>query len=381
MMEAAKDETLFFEGDPYFEGMLLACAKAQSSIDFETYIFKIDALGQRITEALIQAAERGVYVRAIVDGVGSPEWLGQIYPKLISAGVKAKIYHPPPWVLTYPQLKRSLFQRFLEYFNRIGRLNRRNHRKVCIIDRKSAWVGSFNIDQVHSQKHFGVKRWRDTGVQISGEAVEDLCLAFQRAWEEGPFQAPSHFILKKREKVALKEKKVRSSHHRNLRRFFYKDLLSRIKSAKKRIWITNAYFVPHHSYIRALVQAAKRGVDVRVIFPRHSDVIFIPWVTSVYYYTLLKEGIRLYEYLPRMLHAKSQLIDDWAIVGTSNLNYRSLLHDLEVDIVIEKNHALLEEQFLEDLKDSHEIRSVKDYKRPWYQRLLGRLFFIFRIWF
>jgi cardiolipin synthase A/B len=168
---------------------------------------------------------------------------------------------------------------------------------------------------------------------------------------------------------------VRLNNKLALRRKNYRDLLARIAAARERIWITNAYFVPRGGLLRALGAAAKAGVDVRILVPAKSDIIFMPWVAAAFYYGLLKSGVRVFEYQPAVLHAKTMLIDDWMTVGSSNLNSRSMFHDLEADVVLSTCESLraLEAAFERDLGQSKEVILADWLKRPILQRWLGRI--------
>ena len=154
----------------------------------------------------------------------------------------------------------------------------------------------------------------------------------------------------------------------------------RLVGAERRIWITNAYFVPDGSVLRVLTVAAGAGVDVRVLVPSFSDVIFIPWVTSAFHLGLLRAGVKIFEYRGSVLHAKTMVIDDWGIIGSSNLNHRSLLHDLEADIVVidPTSIASLEEGFLLDLERASQLTLDNWRHRPLIERLLGRILLWFR---
>jgi cardiolipin synthase len=149
----------------------------------------------------------------------------------------------------------------------------------------------------------------------------------------------------------------------------------RLVGAQKRIWITNAYFVPDGSLLRVLSVVAREAVDVKVLVPAFSDVVFMPWVASAFHLGLLKAGVRVFEYTGSVLHAKTMLIDDWGLIGSSNLNHRSLLHDLEVDIVIpnEDVRQAMEEQFVKDLESAKEITLENWDNRPFIERLIGRI--------
>ena len=140
--------------------------------------------------------------------------------------------------------------------------------------------------------------------------------------------------------------------------------------------------MPDHFLLRKLKEAAHKGIDVRILLPQHSDVIFMPWASKAFYYSLLKAGVRIFEYQPSILHAKTLIIDDWFLVGSSNLNHRSLRHDLEVDVNICTSRAKssLNQQFLLDLAQSKEIFLSDWQKRPWYQNLVGKLILYIKYW-
>ena len=154
-----------------------------------------------------------------------------------------------------------------------------------------------------------------------------------------------------------------------------KRLLRRIEQACDKIWITNAYFVPDKHLLEALAYASYKGVDVRILLPRTSDIFFIPWASAYFYGKLLKSGIRIFEFQNRMLHAKTFIIDDWATIGSSNLNRRSLHHDLELDYSLQlpESKLKLERDFEDDLKESEELDTNKFEQTRVWQRLLGGL--------
>jgi cardiolipin synthase len=160
---------------------------------------------------------------------------------------------------------------------------------------------------------------------------------------------------------------VRLNTRRALRRENYLDLLVRILGAKRRIWIENAYFVPDGALIRALKVAAESGVDVKIVVPAISDVFFIPWVTAAFNLGLLRAGVKVFEYNKGMMHAKTVLIDDWGLVGSSNLNHRSLFHDLEADLVLADESACLSQVTLDNWRS-----------RPTLERLIGKVLLLFK---
>jgi len=370
-----KREELYEIGDEFFEELEAAIKGATSSIEFESYIFYNDAVGARFAHALAAAARRGVRVRVVVDGIGSWGWVKAFGPLLAEAGAAWKVYHQLPWEKFFSRTERRQVT-FTTLIRLVRKINNRNHRKVCIVDRETAFLGSRNITDVHSEKVSGEKAWRDTSVVVEGQGVSDLLFAFERVWFGRRWR--------KRNPVSTREMSplVRLNITRRLRVKDYSRLKGKITRAKDRVWITNAYFVPHKSLLRALLAAASKGADVRILLPEKSDVFFIPWVASASQYGLLKAGARVFEYQPTVLHAKTLLVDDWALVGSSNLNHRSLMHDLEADVFLTHPHSKdeLRDQFLRDLTVSREITLEEWGRRPRWERWLGRMLLRFRYW-
>ncbi len=351
MKEEWEEETLFFDGDAFFAVLIRAISQAES-VDFETYIYEHDELGRQIARALCDAASRGARVRLMIDGVGSASWTEHYLAPLAQAGVEVRIFHPLPWEVTSLKSWISLFRK----------VNRRNHRKVVIIDGRSAWVGSMNVSAYHVRSLRGPESWRDTGARVTGPPItrlqEGFEQAWRRAWTPGTRRRRRRLHRLRAPENVRQGELVRLNYTRDLRRFAHREFLRRIVDAEHRIWITNPYLVPNKLLIQALSYAASKGVDVRLIVPRKPDILFMRWAASAFYNDLLKSGVRIFEYLPRVLHAKTFLIDDWVSVGSNNLNHRSLIHDLEVDVGLThpESHRALERQFLMDIAESQEVQ-------------------------
>lgn len=378
MNEVLINEKIFLSGENFFYALLQELALAQETIDLETYIFQNDKLGQQIAYTLIAAAKRGVKVRVMVDGAGTPWWGNTLTKEMVNAGIQARVFHAFPWRLWqwhHNSIKRSWIY---QGFYLLSRINKRNHRKVCIIDNRIVFISSANISLCHLSTQQGGKNWRDTGVRLENADIKDLREAFDIAWNHQPLQEKIQTIFEKINKKAL----IRLNHTRHLRRSLYKSLLLRISKCRNRVWITNAYFVPDNRLLHRLTELAEEGVDVRIMLPHKSDIIFMPWATAAFYDKLLKAGVRIFEYNPSMLHAKSLILDDWFLIGSSNLNHRSLFHDLEVDVVIQTPEAKqsLEQQFLLDLEQSTEIKWVNWLKGGFFKKIIGRLLLYLKYW-
>lgn len=357
----------FYDGDTFFDALESEIQHARRSILMETYIFASDRLGDRILRALHEAVLRGVEVRVIIDGLGSYSWSTGIRRRAEELGIKIKIFHQVPWLGWWsPPATRK---RWYSWGRAFQRVNRRNHRKVCVIDERLAFVGSMNIIEYHVARYVGPTAWRDTGVRVEGREVSILVDSFNALWGGGKRGIR---LFPRRRKVASGEQ-VFLNLHRHQRRENYLNLLVRMLGAKDRIWIENAYFVPDSSLIRVLRVAAESGVDVRIIVPAFSDVVFIPWVASAFHLGLLRAGARVFEYTKSVLHAKSMIIDGWGLVGSSNLNHRSLLHDLEADVALTDPEVCrsLQDQFVRDCASSQEVTLDTWNQRSIVERCIG----------
>jgi cardiolipin synthase len=371
-LQSARWESIavYHSGDEFFDSLERAIERAQQCIHIEMYIFAFDRLGQRILSRLGEAVHRGVTVRLIVDGIGSSLWMYHIRECCERLKIELKVFHELPW--TRWRLRNRGPQRRLSFSRAFQRMNNRNHRKVCIVDSNRAFVGSMNVIEYHCASLAGIKVWRDCGVEVVGREVSVLEASFQDLWNRRRGVISAGRRLRR---ALASGSLVRLNVRRTQRRENYLDLLVRIVGAQRRIWIENAYFVPDGSLVRALRAAAEGGVDVRIVVPAVSDIFFIPWLTSAFHVGLLRAGVRIFEYTGGMMHAKTMLIDDWGLVGSSNLNHRSLLHDLEADVVLASEEASrsLEQQFERDCSGSREITLETWRERPWIERVLGRM--------
>lgn len=376
------EETLHESADDFFDGLIEGLASAERSVDFEMYCFESGALGSRVAAALAECAQRGVRVRVLVDGIGSPAWPGETGRLLESAGASVRIYHPPPWsLLARWRIVRSP-GRLMEAFRN---LNQRDHRKVCVIDGEAAWLGSANVSDSCLASINGKDAWHECGLRVAGPEVEVLTTIFDYAWDRvaDPLARYTHRELQARRVAILRAARlVRVTSPLHIRRRNMRDLVMKIRSARRRVWIETPYFVPTPRLVLALRAAAISGADVRLVLPTRNDIFFMPWVIPVILERMALRGLRVFSFLPSTLHAKIMMIDDWATVGSSNLNRRSLQHDLEVDAVITSQQSLdgLEARFRLDFARSEEVTAVTDTARLRMHKLLGRLIMPLRHW-
>lgn len=373
-------EEIFLDGDHYFERLLQDIDQAKQYITIEMYIFNQDTLGKKVAAHLIQAHERGVKVQLIVDGIGSYDFFNFLYGLFEKKGIITKMYNPLPFYHPYYG-KLDILKKLQVFSIRVLRLNKRNHRKIITIDNTILYTGSFNITAEHTRFH-AHKAWKDMGVRVTGEYVKFAVLNFKKIWK-----LRDYYRYKKQIKYLSRPNwrlfPLRLNHTIFMKRFFYKDFLKKINQAEKRIWLMTPYFIPKRRLIRALGKAAERGVDVRVLISSETDVKLFRTLQFFYYPFLLMNGAKVYQYIDTVLHAKNYIIDDWVTIGSSNLNHRSFMHDLEVDLVIQddKNLNIIEEHFLECTKTQKEITLENLKQRPLLDRFLSQLFFTFKYWF
>ena len=372
MNQLINNEYITINANDYFDRLVNDINQAKKSIELETYILESDETGLSVLKALCAAGDRGLEVRLMIDGFGSSAWISNLFSELHQHNVQVKIYHPLPWRFWQwgAAINKEAFFKKLIYLINVA--NRRNHRKTCIIDHSIHWLGSFNISSVHLSTNMGGKDWRDCAIRLTTDSKEALN-AFNKAWQRQYFRInrePSNFSIFR----------INDSYRK--RRYLHKHLLTKIISSDQKIWITTPYFIPTQKFLRHLKNAAKRGVDVRVLLPSISDVFFMPWVSSLLYADILKSGAKIFEYRAGILHAKTIIIDEWSTIGSSNMNSRSIFHDLEIDYVLQSPESIntLKKQYLDDLNHANEICLDDIHKRNPIIRILGHLILYLRYW-
>jgi cardiolipin synthase len=347
---------LYSEGDDLYAAMLSAITDAHDSIMLETYIFADDEIGRRFAAALIAALHRGVDVRMHVDAAGSLFWHSRrMARELKDAGVQLRWFHRWNWREPW-------------------RYNRRNHRKMLVIDRNLVFLGGFNIHRENSRAVYGEQRWHDFHISVSGHFGEQAAQLFDAFWaHERRVWAPP-----------LPSGDMLISNHghagrRALRRIYRQGFAA----AEQSIDLVTPYFVPDHVTRKALMQAARRGVQVRLLLPRKTDVMIARWAAHASYARLLDAGVQIYEYLPRVLHAKVADIDGrWAIIGTANIDYRSFFVNYELNLVTSEQPLCqqLQQEFEHDLLQSERVYARHWAKRPWLHRLAESTAWLVRHW-
>lgn len=338
-------EQVVAEAAEYYELLIADIHAAQHTIELVSYIFQLDRVGQLVKAALIKAALRGVKVRVVVDGVGSSIYGEALARSLHAVGAEVKIYHPLPW--SWSSYRWSVAEGFFarKFTRLLSSLNRRDHRKFCVLDQTIGWCGSFNICRDHLDNE---EPWRDYAVRLTGPNVSCLTDNFDSVW----------FI--KKPKVEFKNLRYFLSNNSIRLRWLRNRLLAdQVRYARHRVWICSAYFSPSGLVIRAIKAARKNGVEVKVVVAGRSDVVFFPLLSSTYYADLLNLGVDIYRYQAGFMHAKVMLVDQQCVMGSTNLNHRSFYHDLELDVVLSSQLAVkqMTEFIQQDMDNSLQVNS------------------------
>jgi cardiolipin synthase len=359
---------LLRDGEQAYPAMLAAIAAANEQILLEMYWFDSDRTGRRFAEALASAAARGVETALLYDAVGSIGVDLGMFTELRRAGVKVAEFGPiAPWR-----------RRF-----RLGRLTRRDHRKVLVVDGEIGFTGGINVANAWASREEGGDGWRDDMVRVEGPAVRGLVRGLLAAWYHAGGEPiartrPSHYGAGP---LGGARARVIGEGYHKLRHDIRRAYVSQLYHAQKSAWITNAYFVPDPVVLRALTRARDRGVDVRVLVPAETDVEIVRHASRATWGRLLRHGVRIFEYEGRVLHAKSAVIDgSWSTIGTFNLDYLSWHWLLEVNLFVldDEFGSTMQRSFLRDLEQSREVDAQAHRYRPLGDRLLEFILYRFR---
>ncbi len=335
---------IFTDGREKFKALYEEIQGAREYIHIQYYIIREDELWQKLEEALIKKAREGLEVRILYDSMGCRTMGKKVWKRLSQEGIQIGEF--------FPALLRRLQLR----------MNYRNHRKIVVIDGRTAFVGGFNVgrEYVGLDPKFGY--WRDTHLQIRGSAVLSLHIRFILDWnyatKQNLFEEDEYFMEAGGKAWGKEAVQIISSGPDSKEQNIRNTYLKMISKARKNIFIQTPYFVPDESVLDAIKIAAMSGVDVRVMIPCKPDHPFVYWATYSYVGDLLEAGAKCYTYDKGFLHAKGMTVDGVvSCYGTANMDIRSFKLNFEVNAVIYsvKVSEQLEEIFREDLKDCTQI--------------------------
>jgi cardiolipin synthase A/B len=397
--------TLLEDGQATYASMLAAIAAAKHDVHMEMYIFEDDDVGKLFADALKKCAKAGVKVRLLYDSIGSINTDKAFFKDLQDNGVDVAEFNP---VNVANVLKDGLA------------IQNRDHRKLIVADGRVAFLGGINISGVYgsvmtsgggsrktdsgssgssggggssilsgsgagtgkgkdadydrSDPPFDQRPWRDLQVRIEGPVVGDLQRAFLKHWEKWAKESldDKELFPQLKSEGPHVVRAIEGSPGEKGADPMYVALISAIENADVEVEIMNAYFVPHPQLREALVGAARRGVDVKLILPGKSDNSLVFHAGRSYYEELLEAGVKIYERQTRMLHAKSAVVDGvWSTVGSTNLDWRSLLYNEELNLVVlGPDFAVrMGDVFAKDLANSKQVTLEEWHHRPLSDRL------------
>jgi len=348
---------LYTEGAPKYRAIAEAIEAARHHVHLEYYIWENDQIGRTLRDQLVARATAGIEVRVIVDSTGSHNARKKFWKPLLAAGGEVAWFNP----VSLLGIRRR-------------RADFRSHRKIVVCDGRVGFTGGMNVADAQTEEHSGAAAWRDTHLRIEGSAVRALQRVFAEDWiyttdRELPAGDP-YFPLP----TTLGGDVVQIvASGPDLDAFaVHKMFFAAINQAVTRVWLTTPYFVPDEPILCALVSAAMRGVDVRVMAPARGDSRLVDFAARSYFPELLASGARIFEYTPRFIHAKTFVIDDdIAIVGTANLDNRSFRLDFEVAAVVygHELNAKLDAAYCKDLEACREVKRTTIARQKFLTRL------------
>jgi cardiolipin synthase len=360
-MVSGNTAELLVNGDQIFPAMTKAIREARASVNLETYIFQPDEAGRQFADAMIEAAKRGVEVRLLIDDWGST--LGDLQKPLEDAGVRWRKYRPV-----------RLFS--------IYKVGKRTHRKILVVDGAIAFTGGVGISKEWLGDARNSKEWRDSQVRVSGPVVDQMQAIFAEDWTytTGEILAGEKFYPRPRQTggdVIAQAIKASRGDESSLAKMFY---YVAIRSAEKSIHIQNAYFLPDKQVRNALVDAVRRGVDVKVMVPgHHIDLPMVRLASWLHYGDMLDGGVKIYEYQVTMMHAKTMIVDGvFSTIGSINFDTRSMNRNEEESLAFyDRGFAQkMEAVFDQDLKRCQEITPYEFHHRGMPKRMSEVLSYI-----
>ncbi|WP_054693437.1 cardiolipin synthase [Geotalea toluenoxydans] len=350
---------LFRNGEEFFSALFQAIGQAEKVICLEFYLIRDDNTGRALADAVLQAAERGVKVYLLYDYIGCFDTPGAYFRGLEKGGIVCCPFNPPT------------------FSKGIGWFDKRDHRKIVVIDGRTAFTGGLNIGDEYAGCGEDFDRWRDVGIRLEGPAVLELNRLFRENWHRERSTIPEGcadpYLLNSagEDEVFI----VNGGPHHN-RSFIRSAFRMAIAGASESIVIANPYFVPGPRVIRSLLRAVGRGVQVRLILPAKSDVPIVRLVSRSYYASLLKNGIEIYERQGTILHAKVMIIDScWSVIGSANLDQRSFHRNYEVNVIVDSPSfgAQVSQMLMADLARSKRIVLAEHEQRGWLVRMMERV--------
>jgi cardiolipin synthase len=365
------DVDILRNGDQFFPALLESIGSARESVYLDFYRINDDGAGKAVGELLRKKTREGVEVGIIYDDIGSFA-SGEYFKWLDSSGVRTAAFNPV-----------SLFR------SRLG-INRRDHRKMVIVDGRVGLLGGLNIADEYGDPTAGWKGWRDTAVRVEGPVVRQMVSIFLESWHRlGGFPIEhagkylSEHANRKEHPDSGMSAFIVGTERIWRRRDAIKAYRKAVWRAKRSIRIQSAYFIPPYTMRLAMRRAAQRGVSVKIIVPLQGDLLLNHFASRRTFGPLMKAGVEIFQLPGPVMHAKTAVIDGvWSTVGSFNQNHRSFFHDIEVNLLVvdESFGAKMEKSFTEDLARSIPVDPRKWRERPLGEKFLERVCYALRHW-
>ena len=359
----------FPSGETFFADLLEALNRAEHYIFLEYFILREGKMWSAVLEILQQKVQSGLDVRVIYDDVGCLNTLPYNYhKKLEKMGIHTEVFNP-----MLPLVRMEM--------------NNRDHRKIVVIDGYVAYTGGINLSDEYINQYLRYGHWKDSAIRLQGSGVWNMTMMFLQTWN----------ILRPDERDADLEKYRPERHHPQsfdgdgwVQPFGDSPLdaemvseqiyLNLINNARQYVYIMTPYLIIDQEMIIALSLAAKSGIDVRIITPHIPDKWYVHLMSRAFYGVLLKAGVKIYEYTPGFVHAKSFVVDDeLAVVGTANLDFRSLYLHYECGVWLYRNRAIMhiKNDYMATLADCQEVDLDHSLNRRWWQRIIASILMLF----
>ena len=375
-LTAGNRVSVLIDGPQTYSAMEAALRAARHDIHVETFIYGAGDVGQRFADLLAKKRKEGLEVRVLYDSLGSRETPREFFDGLRQHDIEVREFRPLNLVKT-PE---------------VWNLHNRDHRKIIVVDGRVGFTGGINIDSTYesaSTSRPGPDRgledgWRDTHIEIQGPAVNQLQALFEESWQQAG--AHTDFGDKYFPKIASSGDDlvtIVANDSETDDRSLYGTYLAAFTCSSKRLWLTHAYFAPNEELLTAMIDAAQRGVDVRLIVPSFTDSRVVLNATQATFTRLLKAGVKIYELKDALLHAKSVVVDGTvSIIGSANLDMRSFLHNDEVNaIVISRDTARrMEQVFQRDQQAARPVELDRWERRSLWQRTKEFFVNMFSYW-
>ena len=348
------------DGTATFEALFTALEQAQAYIHIEYYIFEEGDLADRIATILIEKVQQGIPARLIYDGVGSWSLSKKYLQRLQAAEIDVFPFMP------------------VHFGPLANRINYRNHRKIVVVDGKIGFTGGINVSDKYIKGDPQLGHWRDTHLQIEGQAVDFLQYIFLTDWQ---FVSGQNLLEEKyfppHDRVGTTPVQIIASGPDSDYASIHQTYVSMLYNAQRYVYLANAYLIPDESMLMALKTAALSGVDVRILIPEVLDSFIVKWSTRSYLEELLTADVKIYFYQKGFLHSKVIVADDSiASIGTANLDIRSFEQNLEVNALLYDAEIAqqLKDQFLADLQDSEPLDLTTYQQRSRFDRAKESIF-------